>query len=77
MKTIIFYEVNEKLQEKRKIEHLISLYNAQTLFIEDETSINFEIELSKFDDLNILRLKLQNEFKQIDISSTERKYLAL
>ena len=43
MKITIFYEVDEKLQEKRKIEHLISLYNAQELFIEDENlnMINF------------------------------------
>lgn len=43
MKVTIFYEVNEELQEKRKIEHLISLYNAQELFIEDENlnMINF------------------------------------
>ena len=43
MKITIFYEEDEKLQERRKIDHLISLYNAQELFIEDENSdiINF------------------------------------
>ena len=43
MKITIFYEGDKKLQEKRKIEHLISLYNAQELFIEDENSnaVNF------------------------------------
>ena len=43
MKVTIFYEGDEKLQEKRKIERLISLYNAKELFIEDENSdiINF------------------------------------
>lgn len=53
MKITIFYEENEELQEKRKIEHLISLYNAQELFIEDENldMINFHkasIETLKF-----------------------------
>lgn len=40
---LIFYKVDEKLQEKRGIECLISLYNAQELFIEDENSnaVNF------------------------------------
>lgn len=76
--------IKKKLSEEelKKIEKILTTFSkkvklSSTLFIEDETSINFEIELSKFDDLNILRLKLQNEFKQIDISSTERKYLAL
>lgn len=53
MKITIFYEGDKKLQEKRKIEHLISLYNVQELFIEDENSdiINFHkasIETLKF-----------------------------
>ena len=53
MEITIFYEGDEKLQEKRKIERLISLYNAQELFIEDENSdiINFHkasIETLKF-----------------------------
>ena len=53
MKITIFYEENEELQEKREIEHLISLYNAQELLIEDENSdiINFHkasIETLKF-----------------------------
>ena len=75
MKITIFYEVNEKLQEKREIERLISLYNAQELFIEDENSdiINFHkanIETLKFaiteaqgcikTDLNDIYIKLLN-----------------
>ena len=40
---LMFYELNKEMQEKRGIECLISLYNAQELFIEDENSnaINF------------------------------------
>ena len=50
---LMFYELNKEMQEKREVEHLISLYNAQELFIEDENSdiINFHkasIETLKF-----------------------------
>ena len=76
--------IKKKLSEEelKTIEKILTTFSKKaklisTLFIENETSINFEIELHKFNDLNILRLKLQNEFKEIDISSTERKYLAL
>ena len=76
--------IKKKLSEEelKKIERILIKFSnrvklSSTLFIEDETSLNFEIELNKFDDLNILRLELQNEFKQIDISSTEKKYLSL
>ena len=75
MKITIFYEVDEKVQEKRKIVHLISLYNAQELFIEDENlnMINFHkasIDTLKFaiaaaqgrvkTDLNDIFIKLLN-----------------
>ena len=75
MKVTVFYEVDEKLQEKREIERLISLYNAQELFIKDENSdiINFHkasIEALKFaiiaaqgcikTDLNDVFIKLLN-----------------
>ena len=75
MEITIFYEVDEELQERREIERLISLYNAQELFIEDENldMINFHkasIETLKFalnaaeghikTDLNTVFIKLLN-----------------
>lgn len=72
---LMFYELNKEMQEKREIERLISLYNAQELFIEDENSdiINFHkasIETLKFSlnaaeerikiGLNIIFIKLLN-----------------
>lgn len=69
-------------EELKKIEEIIlSISNkvklSSTIFLENETSLNFEIELNTFNDLNIIRSKLQNKFKEINISSSERKYLSL
>ena len=33
---LMFYELNEELQEKRRIEHLISLYNVKKLIFETD-----------------------------------------
>tara|TARA_B110000211_G_C13961280_1_gene500696 strand:- start:259 stop:963 length:705 start_codon:yes stop_codon:yes gene_type:complete len=76
--------INKKLseQELNKIINIVTRISnkvklSSTVFIENETSLNFEIQLKEFNDLNILRSKLQNNFKKISISSTERKYLSL
>ena len=68
--------------ELKNIENIITSLSkkvklSSTVFLENETCLNFEIELNKFNDLNLLRQKLQNEFKEIDISTAERKYLSL
>ena len=71
MEITIFYEENEELQEKRRIDHLISLYNAQELFIEDENSnmINFHkasIDTLKFV-INMSQGRIKTDFNTVFI----------
>ena len=71
MEITIFYEENEELQEKRRIDHLISLYNAQELFIEDENSnaVNFHkasIDTLKFV-INMSQGRIKTDFNTVFI----------
>ena len=80
----ISISINKKLSEKevRLIEKILknssnSVKLASTVFLDNETSLNFEVEIDKFDNLNKLRKNLQSKFQGINISSSERKYLSL
>ena len=48
-----------------------------TIFLSEETSLNFEVEFNDFKSLNELRDKLQAKFSKISVSFSEKKYLSI
>ena len=74
MKITIFYEEDEKLQEKRKIDHLISLYNAQEVFIEDENSNTINLHKANIETLKFAITKAKRH-KKTDFNDTFIKLL--